>query len=217
MIESTPQVGYSAHTAHGEYQEIHPFTRQELRRLLTHPHQVVEMVLSQRQRLAANIAQKHRLPLLVLGLLLASVLFALPFGAVIGLERFWRVAIMLCGSLLICFPSLHVFCAFLGSRFSVAQNFCLSLLITCVAALFSFAFFPILWFLGQTLSQTDAVGMAGLLLSGSLLAGVCHLSRVLRGDRLLRRMGPSSVMFLVIWQVLLAFINYRMALYLELF
>ncbi len=124
---------------------------------------------------------------------------------------------MLCGSLLICFPSLHVFSSFLGSSFTVSQNFCLSLLISCVAALFSFAFFPILWFLGLTLSTADAEFMAALLLGASLLAGVSHLYRVLRKDRLLRRMGPSSVAFLALWQVLLMFINYRMALYLEMF
>ena len=217
MINTTPQMGYSPHTAQAEYQEIHPFTRQELRRLCTHPHRVVEMVLTRRDRLAANIARRHRLPGLVLGLLLASMMFALPFGAVVGLEKFWQVSIMLCGSMLICFPSLHVFSAFLGSRFTVGQNFSLALLITCVAALFSFAFFPILWFLGLTLSPIDTVFMASLLLAGALFAGVCHLSRVLCKDRLLRRMGPSSVMFLVFWQVLLMFINYRMAIYLELF
>lgn len=214
MIQQAPNTGYAVQE---EYQEIYPFTRRELLGLLTHPHRVVEMVLTRRQRLAANIAGDHRLPVLVLGLLWTSVLFALPFGAVIGYEKFWRVAIMLSGSLLICFPSLHVFSAFLGSRFSVAQNFCLSLLITSVAALFTFAFSPILWFLGMTLDPMETMFMASLLLGGSLLAGVCHLSRVLRKDHLLRRMGPSSVAFLVIWQVLLLFINHRMAIYLELF
>ncbi len=222
MIDSTPMTGYSAgnvpdHTASCQYEEIFPFTQQELGALFTRPHRVVEMVFTDRRRLAANIAREHRLPLLTLGLLLTSLLLALPYGAVMSPERFWVVAVMLSGSLLICFPSLHVFSSFLGSRFTVGQNFCLSLLISCVAALFSFAFFPILWFLGMTLSGVDAAFMAGLLLASSLLAGVSHLYRVLSKDRLLRRMGPTSVMFLALWQILLVFINYRMAIYLELF
>ncbi len=90
MIKPAPYAGPAVpavHTAQGEYEEIYPFTLSELRGLFTHPHRVVEMVFTHRQRLAANIAREHRLPLLVLGLLMSSLLLALPYGAVMGVER----------------------------------------------------------------------------------------------------------------------------------
>ena len=217
MIEPTPTFHSQEQ---GQYQEVFPFTDKELGGLLWRPQRVISMVLTHRRRLAATIIQKHHLPRLVLGLLLTSLLLALPFGAVLGPAQCWRVAILFCGSLLLCFPALHIFSTFFGSRLSLSQNLGLSLLCTCVAAMFSLAFAPILWFLSVT-STPDEVGITGrmmatALLTGSLLAGISHFTRVLHGDRLLRSVGSSSLLFLVLWQGLLVFINYRMALYLEL-
>jgi hypothetical protein len=165
------------------------------------------------------VAQEHRLPWLAAGLLLGSVLFALPFGAVLGIDRFWRVAALLVGSMLICLPSLHVFGAFVGARLSVSQNICLSLVVTAVSALFTFAFFPILWFLEATMTgatQVSAHDVAVLLMVCSLAAGIVHLGRVLRGLTGLRHLGPGAVMVLIGWQALFLFITYRMAHFLEL-
>jgi hypothetical protein len=152
----------------------------------------------------------------LVGLLLSSVLFALPFGAVLDLGRFWKVAWLLIGSLLICFPSLHIFSVYFGSRLSVAQNLCLSLSITSVAALFTFGFFPILWFFDATMPSTAATvtsdGIAVFLLTLSLLAGLGQLTGLLRAGG--ARIALS--LFLLAWQVLFVFITFRMACFLDL-
>ena len=61
------------------------------------PLRMVDLVLGERRRFAANVAQEHRLPSLLLVLTVATAVFALPFGAVLGLGGFWRVAALLLG------------------------------------------------------------------------------------------------------------------------
>ena len=70
---------------HFETQEPQPFSRQELRGMIRAPLRMADLVLGARQRFIANVAQEHRLPTLLLALTIATVVFALPFGAV--LER----------------------------------------------------------------------------------------------------------------------------------
>lgn len=201
-------------------EETLPFSSSELRKLLTRPHRLVDLVMSKRRRLAATVADEHRLPTLAIGLLLSSLLFALPFGAVLDIGRLWRVAWLLVGSLLICFPSLHIFGAYFGSRLTVMQNLCLSLSITSVAALFTFSFFPILWFLDSTMPSNESTvtsgGIAVILLTFSLLAGLAQLTRLVRLGALRGAAGLSAVLVLVVWKALFLFITYRMACALDL-
>lgn len=183
------------------------------------PYRVIEVILAEWKRLSSNISGQRHLGLLVAVLYLSSVLYALPYGAVLGVERFWRVAVLFLGSLLICFPSLHVFTAFLGCRVNLAQNLILSLLITSVAGMFSFGFFPILWFLQTTMAEgserVTIQHLSTLFLGLSLLAGGVHLVRCLLGSQQLRPRASYPLLFLL-WQVLFAFISYRMARFLEL-
>ena len=191
-----------------------PLSGAELRGLFTGPHRALELFVSQRQRLAVTIASGNRLGLLLAGLLLVSVTFVIPFAAIPGLDRIWRVPVLLIGSLGICFPALHIIGAYFGSRCTLFQNLCLALIITAVAALFTVAFAPILWFFDATIS-TDAVVTTDRLfvvfLVMALLAGIVHLGRVLHADRAMRRLGVASLLALYLWQHLLAFITYRMA------
>lgn len=193
-------------------------TRDELARALRRPHHLIRLVLVQRERLFASIAREQHLWQLAGALLLGSLLYALPFGAVLGVARFWRVALLLLGSLAICVPSLHVVGAFIGSRLQLAQTLCLALVISAVASLFTFGFFPIMWFLGATMGEGSAVegGLAVGLLAVSLGAGVAQFVRSQRAVSLLRELKPTFTLLLVGWLGLLAFITFRLAESLEL-
>ncbi len=74
---------------------VRPFSAAELRGALLGPHRVARLVLTERARLAASVAEQEHLGLLVAVLLMASLVLALPFGAVLGLEGFWRVSWLL--------------------------------------------------------------------------------------------------------------------------
>lgn len=196
-----------------------PFSRGELCTAFLRPHRSIELVLAKWRRLASSIAEKHRLGLLV-GLLLAvSVIAALPYGAVIGVDRLWRVSAFFLGSVLICFPSLHVFGAFLGFRSNIGQNLALALVISAVAALFSLSFAPILWFLATTMpdgaSTSVLQGISVILLLTGVVAGMIQLGRCLYVERRLRSGGADSLL-IVLWQVLLLFITCRMGVFLGL-
>ncbi len=182
--------------------------------MLRSPLRAMELVLAHRRRLAMNIAHEHRLPAVLAVLFTVTVLFALPFGAVLGLTQIWRVAALLLGALFICLPSLHVFGQYLGVRFSWMQTLCVSLSMTAVAALFTFAFAPVMVFLRLTMTGAEIVTpqwIAGLLLVCSVSIGIGHLLRLLRGEALLRGRGPSMPLLLLPWLGLYAFIAARLA------
>lgn len=193
-------------------------SRDELSRALRRPHHLLRLVLVQRERLYASVAREQHLWVLAGALLLGSLLYALPFGAVLGVARFWRVAVLLLGSLAICVPSLHVVGAFIGSRLAVAQTACLALVISAVASLFTFGFFPIMWFLGATMQEGSAVegGLAVGLLTVSLGAGLAQFVRSQRAVSLLRELKPTFTLLLAGWLGLLVFITFRLAQALEL-
>jgi hypothetical protein len=73
-------------------EEPQPFSRQELRGMLGAPLRMLDLVLSERGRFASNVAQEHRLPSVLLVLTVATAVFALPFGAVLGAGAWWREA-----------------------------------------------------------------------------------------------------------------------------
>ena len=197
--------------------EAQPHSAAELRVLFRVPFRALELVLTEQERLAQTIASGSRMVLLVGALLYTTIIFALPYGAVLGVERFWRVALLFVGSLGICFPSLQVFSAYIGCRVNMRQNLALGLVITCVAAIFTFGFFPIQWFLQATMdAESDVItpyGISVLLLTVSLLAGIGHLYRCLFRFEGLVRSYPVLITF---WQLLFIFICFRMARLLDL-
>ena len=200
--------------------EVYPFSRQELGTMLCRPLRTMDLLLGQRRRLAVNVALEHRLPSLAVVLLLTTVLFALPYAAVVDVTSLWRVPLLLLGSLAICLPSLHVFGRFIGGSLSWMQMLCIALAATAVAALFTFAFAPILGFLRATMTGAHVISAASMsivLLLFSLLAGIAQLLRLLRGDTSLRGRGASVTRVLLPWLALYVFIFCRLASVLELF
>jgi predicted MFS family arabinose efflux permease len=199
---------------HRDNEDVQPFSRQELRGMLRAPLRMVDLVLGERRRLAANVAQEHRLPSVLLVLVAATAVFALPFGAVLGLHDFWRVAALLLGGVAICVPSLHVFGRYLGARLSWAQTLSVSLSASAVTALFTFAFAPILAFFRATMSDSAVVtpgAMSVLLLVCALAAGIGQLFRLPLADPSLRRLSSTFIVLLIPWVVLYLFITVRLA------
>jgi hypothetical protein len=198
-----------------EPEDVQPFSRQELRGMLAAPLRLIDLVLGERRRFAANVAQEHRLPLLLLVLTVATAAFALPFGAVLGGRGFWRVAALLLGGIAICVPSLHVFGRYVGAGLSWAQTLAVSLAAAAVTSLFTLALAPILAFFRATMSASSIVAptdMVVLLLMCAFGAGIGQLVRLSLADRALaRRIGASAIPVLVPWIVLYVFITVRLA------
>src|SRR5690606_13649165 len=150
--------------------------------------------------------------------LLGTVLLALPYGWVLGVENTWRVPALLLGTLAICFPSLHVFGAYVGRTMPLLDHVVLALVIPCVAAVFTFAFFPIVWLLSATTNVDGPIGgrdLSSALLVVSLLAGMLQLWRCLPAAR---QELTDSLVFVVLlaWNVLFLFVSRRLALVLGL-
>jgi len=205
--------------AHAERAAAAPFSPSELKAVLVRPHRIVEVVLAERGRLAASLGDRRSLGMLALILLLSSVAFALPYGAVLDSGRLWRVVQLFAGSALICFPSLHVFGAFLGFRVEVGQSLSLTLVITSVSALFSLGFFPILWFLRTVMADEASADVLGgisvALLAVSFGAGLTQALRCMAEPAAGRPFGAGFAAVVAVWQCLLVFITYRMAVFLE--
>jgi hypothetical protein len=196
-----------------------PYGDEELARSVARPDRLAAVVLAAPERLAANIAAGSGLPRLLLLLLGASAFFAIPYGAVLGIAFSWRIAVLYLGSTLLCFPALHVFCSYLGSRVSLGQNFTLALTIPAVAALFTFGFAPILGFLRSTMSGPGGRGefdaLSSLLLAVALFAGIGQLWRCVRAARELSP-RPAYAAVLLCWHVVFLYVLVRMAEVLEL-
>jgi hypothetical protein len=190
-----------------------PFAAAELRGVLRDPAQALEIVLAARPRLAASIAAVGRPWPLVAVLALCTTVASLPYGLVLGASAFWKVTVLFGGSVLLCFPSLQVFGAYLGSRLQPVQNLALSLVIASVAALFTLGFAPIAWFLTATMAQgdwIDAHDVSLVLLAAALVAGLGQLTRCVRLEAGLLP-NRSSLAVLVAWQALVVFVTLRMA------
>ncbi len=199
-----------------ELAEVEPHSPGELKAIFKYPLRIMELVLTEQERLSKTIVSGANPMLLAGTLLYTSVLFSLPYGAVLGISRFWHIAVLFVGSLLICFPSLQVFSLYIGCRVNHRQNLALGLVITCVAAIFTFGFFPILWFLRATMLEDSRISprqISVALLAFSLFAGVAHLFRCLRRVQPLIGTYP---LLMACWLGLFTFITQRMARLLDL-
>ena len=196
-----------------------PFAHDELRACLRHHLRTLDVVLAERRRLVANVHTATALTSLLAVLILCSIVFTTPFAAVDGFRRSMHVATLFLGSVLLCFPSLQVFGAYLGLRLSPAQNLAVALLIPSSAAMFTLGFFPIYWFLAATMpagSPVDGVVMRIALLVFAMLLALSHANRCLFVDSALQAFRVNRTLW-VGWQLLLVFITYRMATTLGMF
>lgn len=185
---------------------------EELLGAIRTPYLLPDLVLGLPGRLAASaLVPKARSALLAL-LLVGTLLFGMPFGLVLEPSRAWRVVILLFGTFVICFPSLHVFGAYVGRRVTFGQNLTLGMVIPCVAAIFTFGFFPIVWFLKATMADASLVGSGDLsaaLLVVSALAGAGQLWRCARAAEEFAPKGAALVV-LGAWHLLFAFVGFRL-------
>ncbi|MBW2277206.1 MAG: hypothetical protein JRF63_06920 [Deltaproteobacteria bacterium] len=205
---------------HAERAAAEPYSPGELRTVLRRPHKVVEIVMAERGRLAASLSDRRNLGMLAAVLLLASVIFALPYGAVLAPGRLWQIVQLFAGSALICFPALHVFGAFLGFRVDIGQSLALTLIITSVSALFSLGFFPILWFLRTVMADEASAEVLHCISVGLLVVsfgcGLAHVLRCMADPATKQPFGSGFAAVVAVWQCLLVFITYRMAVFLDL-
>ncbi len=217
---TSPRPAAKKSTASPAEPDATPFAHGELTACLSRPHRMLDIVLGERLRLAANLRTGNSMAALVTILLLCSVAFAVPFALIDGPGRVGHIAVLFLGSVLLCFPSLQVFGSYLGVRMHPAQNLAIALVIPSAAALFTFGFAPIYWFLDFTM-PVDAGTQGGtvtrvVLLVFSLLLALSHLNRCLFADSNLKVLRENWALW-VGWQVLLVFLTYRMAETLDMF
>lgn len=195
-----------------------PWTDADLLSVWRRPYLAADVLLTHPQRLGATVARRPRQALLAATLLVVSLVFAAPFGLVLGPDKAWRVAALFVGALAVCFPSLHVFSAFLGRHVDVRQDLTLALTISAVAALFAAGFAPVIWFLDLTMGDGVVVGarqVGGWMLGFCLLAGLVHQGRCMQSEPTLRA-SPGVASLLLVWHALLAFVTVRLAWALDL-
>jgi len=207
------------------------FSPEEYGGVLKRPEQTIEYILGSSSRLARSVwdgeAPWRLAAMLLATSLLASIPYGIvsphPYGIVSPHSNWWKIAVLYCGSLAICFPSLHIFAQFFGVKLKLMRSMALSMIITATAAIFTFGFFPIIWFLSVSIipGQNSVVGPSQLstfLLYVSLALGLVQVGRCLSDSSFRRAQRNPSLGFLfILWAPLLIFITHRMACLLELF
>lgn len=207
--------------AAGEGAESTPLSEAELRASFLRPDLAAALVLGSPDRVGRTLAGGLEVGLLMALLTSLSLFATIPYGAAsLPAASLWKVTALYTGSLLICLPSLHIFLQFVGITGGLLRNVSLSLVIPASAALFTFGFAPIIWFIDLTTAAGDESvvtpeGLSGMLLAIALLLGVVQMKRCLTSSNAVRDEGHFGAVT-VVWVVLLLFIAWRMAGYLEL-
>jgi hypothetical protein len=214
--ENPPPLPHVAGRADRNGTATRPLSPEELKGSLVRPDLLAAQVLGSADRIALNLSGGEGLGLLIVLLSGASLVATAPYGAFSPVESWWKVAALFTGSLLICFPSLHVFLQFLGVKISLARNLALSLVITATAGLFTLGFSPIIWFIDRTTRATDSSvvtpsDLSRLLLAVSLLMGVVQMGRCLAASRCGADDRSSMTAPIFVWIALYFFIVWRMA------
>jgi hypothetical protein len=203
-------------------EEAIAFSQEEYEGALKRPQQTIEYVLGSRSRLARSVWDGEAPWRLAAMLLAVSLLASIPYGIVSPHGDWWKIAVLYCGSLAICFPSLHIFAQFFGVKLKLMRSLALSMIITATAAIFTFGFFPIIWFLKFSIIRREqtVIGpdeLSTFLLYVSLALGLVQIGRCLSDPGFRRAQKSPSLWFLfILWAPLLIFITYRMACRLEL-
>jgi FtsH-binding integral membrane protein len=193
-----------------------PLTDADLAGVWRTPHRIAEIFLG-RWRAIADYIWKTPAPVRLLALqLVIGVLAALAYGLVWDAERPWSIAALYGGSVLLCVPALHVFGCYFGGARRATQDLAMALTLSTTAALFTFGFAPVLWFLKATMhSGTDGIAVPVLsvtLLAAAFVAGLGQLARTVgRGP-----VSASQSLLVGCWGLLVAAICWRMAQVLEL-
>ena len=190
-----------------------PLSDQELAATCRNPQHLLNLLFGERGRLAATVGHGRGLGALALVLLFGSALLVLPFGLALAGGGAWRLPALYTGSVLLCWPSLHIVSIYLGCRCLPTQTLVLALLVALVASLFTLGFAPILWFLDQTMRNADSIDahVIGIVLAAvGLLAGLGELLRMMLKSPLPSTNDVTQVAWLL-WAALLVTITWRMA------
>jgi hypothetical protein len=193
-----------------------PFSAGDLWRAAVRPHLLVEYVLGNKDRLASTVSCGSAAWTLAGLLMVASVLATIPYGLLSPTGSAWKVAAVFTWSLLICFPALYVFGQFLGLGLSMGRSLALAMVLAGTAGLFTFGFFPIIWFLtfsirADAASAVSPRDLSAVLLCVSMLMGIVQMLRCLTACEALSKRFPVAPVVFVPWILLLIFITYRMA------
>lgn len=176
-----------------------PLAESEVATAFWNPVRAIDVVLASPGRLKENLAQSRGLTVLAVLMMITAALFALPFGFVMGVDAWWKIAVFYLGSTLICLPSLYVFSAYLGFGSSLSRIAVLALTIPASAAVFTAGFAPILAFVKHTFDvgskQVSWQDVSVVLLWTSLFAGLVQLWRCLRTPSI----DTHLVLFVILW------------------
>jgi len=190
-----------------------PHADEDIARAAVDPVRLVDLVLAAPRRTGANVEQRRALGGIVAAFLLASVVFAIPYGCVLGWSAWWKVVVFYLGTTAICVPSLWVFSTYLGQKVNLAQILVLALSIPAVAAVFSFGFAPILGFMRWTMDDVSTRvswhSLSNVLLGVAVAAGFAQLWRTSLSSKGMR----ESVLFplvLMVWHAVFVFVLVRM-------
>jgi hypothetical protein len=204
-------------------EQIIAFSPEEYEGVLKQPQQTIEYILGSHGRLARSVWEGESPWRLAVMLLAVSLLASIPYGIVSPHGNWWKITVLYCGSLAICFPSLHIFAQFFGVKLKLMRSLALSMIITATAAIFTFGFSPIIWFLKFSIlpREQTVIGpdeLSTFLLYVSLALGLVQVGRCLSdpGFRRAQR-NPSLIFLFILWAPLLIFITYRMTCLLRLF
>jgi hypothetical protein len=212
MTTTLPEASLPYRTSSPGQSDILAFTPGEMHAAMLRPDRAIDLLLTDRDRLGRTLGEGRHLARLGLVMLVSTAVLALPFGIVLGLHHAFAASFLFLGSVAICFPSLHVFCCYLGARMSVSQALGLSLVTSSVASFFALGFAPILWLVRATTPGGSLVVgvVTSVLLSIALLAGLAHLARTVLGESLLLP-RPGQRFLLFVWQGLVLFVASRLA------
>lgn len=195
-----------------EHRTYKPFEAGELRAAALRPDLMIDLLLAQWPRLSCNVQQGQHLKRLIALLLGATIISSLPYAAVLDPQALEKIALLYLGAVAICFPSLHIFSAFLGLRSGLLQDLLVALIQAAVSSLFTLGFAPVLWFLGLTMggAEETSSALSAFFLSASALAGLLHFFRCAYAAQGSKDQGRRFAL-LGLWQLLLIFIGVQMA------
>ena len=204
---------------------VEAFSPAEIKRAIYLPHLAIEYILGKRDRLSLSVRERGRLGLMVMLLFVAGLAFSVPYSLLEPVSGSFKpyklmyIFLLFTGSLLICLPSLHIFNKYVGLDQDPGQSLAMALVISTVAAMVSFGFFPIVWFIhftsGATPSAADTIKiLSNCLLTAAFFMGVLHMGRCFLWSRQLPKLKTANLLVMAFWVCLLTYITYRMGIHL---
>lgn len=196
-----------------------PHDAEFVARASARPLRAIDLVLATPERVGANVEHGIALGGLASIFFGAALVFAIPYGLVLGWTAWWKIPVFYLGSTLLCLPSLYVCSTYLGQRLRLEQILVLGFTIPAVAALFTLGFAPILGFLrlsmGTSGSQVSWHTISNVLLAVAVLAGIVQLWRTWLASKGIARNALFPAVLLA-WHAVFLHVLVRMGSVLQL-